>query len=83
MKTSPRQSAQIGAFAAKNSLGTLLDRVEQGEEIIITRHGRPVARLVPNLARQDQVSAGFSAYENGQKNWPEKTLARRRSIGMR
>jgi len=59
METSPRQSAQIGAFAAKNSLGTLLDRVEQGEEIIITRMARPVARLVPNLARQDQVSAAF------------------------
>jgi len=39
---------EIGAFEAKNTLGTLLDRVEQGEEIVITRHGRPVARLVPN-----------------------------------
>ena len=38
---------QIGAFHAKNTLGALLDRVEQGEEIIITRHGRAVARLAP------------------------------------
>ena len=36
----------IGAFDAKNRLGTLLDLVEQGEEITITRHGKPVARLV-------------------------------------
>lgn len=35
----------IGAFEAKNTLGTLLDLVEQGEEITITRHGKPVARL--------------------------------------
>lgn len=38
---------QIGAFEAKNTLGALLDRVEQGEEIVITRHGKPVARLAP------------------------------------
>ncbi len=40
---------EVGAFEAKNKLSALLDRVEQGEEIIITRHGRPVARLVPSL----------------------------------
>jgi len=40
-------------------------------------------RLVPNLARRIKCLQRFSAYENGQKNWPEKTLARRRSIGMR
>lgn len=38
---------QIGAFEAKNTLGSLLDRVEQGEDIVITRHGKPVARLTP------------------------------------
>jgi prevent-host-death family protein len=48
---------EIGAFEAKNTLGTLLDRVEGGEEIIITRHGKPVARLIPNIARIDQGQA--------------------------
>jgi prevent-host-death family protein len=33
---------EIGAFDAKNTLGTLLDRVERGEEIAITRHGKVV-----------------------------------------
>ena len=42
---------EIGAFEAKNTLGALLDRVQRGEEIIITRHGKPVARLVPNTDR--------------------------------
>jgi prevent-host-death family protein len=37
---------EIGAFEAKNKLGQLLDQVERGEEITITRHGRPVAKLV-------------------------------------
>lgn len=45
---------EIGAFEAKNKLGMLLDRVEHGEEIIITRHGKPVARLVPNATRIDR-----------------------------
>lgn len=36
----------VGAFEAKNTLGSLLDRVEAGEDILITRHGRPSARLV-------------------------------------
>ena len=48
---------EIGAFEAKNTLGTLLDRVEQGEEIVITRHGKAVARLVPNTRRVDQSQA--------------------------
>jgi len=38
---------EVGAFEAKNKLGQLLDLVERGEEILITRHGRQVARLVP------------------------------------
>jgi prevent-host-death family protein len=50
---------EIGAFEAKNTLGSLLDRVQGGEEILITRHGKPVARLVPNsgLIDRDQTRA--------------------------
>ena len=36
----------VGAFEAKTHLSTLLDRVAAGEEVIITKHGKPVARLV-------------------------------------
>ncbi len=38
--------ATIGAFEAKTHLSALLDRAANGEEIVITRHGKPVARLV-------------------------------------
>jgi prevent-host-death family protein len=38
---------EIGAFEAKNKLAELLDLAESGEEIIITRHGKQVARLGP------------------------------------
>jgi|APFEC2959095171_1045051.scaffolds.fasta_scaffold00006_224 prevent-host-death family protein len=36
----------VGAFEAKNTLGSLLDLVENGEEVTITRHGKPVAKLI-------------------------------------
>jgi prevent-host-death family protein len=48
---------EIGAFEAKTKLSWLLDRVEQGEEIIITRYGRPVARLVSSNAGIDRSAA--------------------------
>jgi prevent-host-death family protein len=38
---------EFGAFEAKNKFGQLLDLVERGEEVVITRHGKQVARLVP------------------------------------
>jgi prevent-host-death family protein len=37
---------EIGAFEAETKLSALLDLVEAGEEVVITRSGKPVARLV-------------------------------------
>ncbi len=37
----------IGAFEAKTHFSALLDKVEKGEQIVITKHGRVVAKLVP------------------------------------
>ena len=48
---------EIGAFEAKNTLGSLLDRVQRGEEIIITRHGKAVARLIPATGGIDRMQA--------------------------
>ena len=36
----------VGSFEAKTHLSALLDRVAEGEEVVITRHGKPIARLV-------------------------------------
>lgn len=35
----------VGAFEAKTNLSALLDRVASGEDVLITKHGKPVARL--------------------------------------
>jgi prevent-host-death family protein len=40
-------SHTVGAYDAKTHFSELLERVEGGEEITITKHGTPVARLVP------------------------------------
>jgi prevent-host-death family protein len=48
--------ARVTAFEAKTRFGELLDRVSKGEEVVITRHDKPVARLVPEGApRLDEV----------------------------
>lgn len=39
---------EVNVKEARRQLSALLDRVEQGEEIIITRRGKQVARLSPN-----------------------------------
>ncbi len=52
---------EIGAFEAKNTLGTLLDLVENGEEVAITRRGKRVARLVPDTGERDREKARRAA----------------------
>jgi prevent-host-death family protein len=49
----------IGAYEAKTKLGQLLDDVESGESITITRHGVPVATLSP--ARPSRSAAAEAA----------------------
>jgi len=55
----------VTAFQAKTRFGELLDRVIRGEEIVITRHEKPVARIVPeggaNLDRIGQAVADLRA----------------------
>jgi prevent-host-death family protein len=52
---------EVGASEARNKLSALLDRVEAGEEVVITRRGRPVARLVSAIAVHDRVEAKRAA----------------------
>lgn len=40
-------TATVGAFEAKNTFSELLEKVGRGAEITITKHDKPVARLVP------------------------------------
>ena len=55
----------VTAFEAKNRFGELLEKVARGEEVIITRHEKPVARLVSegqrNLESVREAVAGLNA----------------------
>jgi prevent-host-death family protein len=46
--------ATVSAFEAKTHFGELLERVARGEEIVITRHDKPVARIVPEGSQRLQ-----------------------------
>ena len=48
---------EIGLFEAKNKLSELVDRAERGEETVITRRGKPVAKLVPVQPGRDREKA--------------------------
>ncbi len=54
---------EIGAFEAKNRLAALLDAVERGEEVTITRRGKPVAKLVRHESAVDRTKAIAAAAE--------------------
>ncbi|MGQ0735885.1 MAG: type II toxin-antitoxin system Phd/YefM family antitoxin [Acidobacteriota bacterium] len=69
--------ATIGAFEAKTRFGELLDRVSRGEEIVITRHDRPVARLIPEGApRQDEVRRSVTGLRKLQQRIRKRSKAR-------
>lgn len=60
----------IGSFEAKTHLPQLLVRVAQGEEFTITKHGKPIARLVPATVIKPkpdvrQVIAELKAFSQG------------------
>jgi prevent-host-death family protein len=64
---------EIGAFEAKNKLSALLERVERGEEILITRRGKPVAKLVPAVSAPNRIVALEAA---------DRILERSRSVTL-
>ena len=52
---------EVGASEARNRLSALLNRVEAGEEVVITRRGRPVARLISANTGHDRVEGKRAA----------------------
>jgi prevent-host-death family protein len=62
--------ATIGAFEAKTHFASLLERAARGEEIVITRHGTPVAKLMPvsadNRERRREAIRRLMEFSKGQ-----------------
>jgi prevent-host-death family protein len=59
----------VGAFEAKTHLSSLLERVAAGEEVVITKHGKPIAKLVSvtavDRARVDDAVAQLRRLRKG------------------
>ena len=69
--------ATVTAFEAKTRFGELLDRVGRGEEIVITRHEKPVARIVPEGPRNlEQVRQAVSALHEVRRQIAGRTKGR-------
>lgn len=68
MKAKP--TAIVGTVEAKAKLSTLLERVARGEHIVITRHGKPIARLMPiATAREGKVSEAMAKLRKLREAW--------------
>ena len=69
----------VGAFEAKTNLSALLDKVEAGEDVLITRHGKPIAKLTTYDSAPKQAPSDIVARINkiadkftlGDNSWKE------------
>jgi prevent-host-death family protein len=61
-----QDSNTVGAYEAKTHLSKLLEKVAAGEEITITKHGAPVAKLVP-VKKEVSAEQRVAAIERIQK----------------
>ena len=60
---------KVGAFEAKTHLSSLLEKVKAGEEVLITRHGKAIARLVPaDQAARSDLKKTISDVQNLRKS---------------
>jgi len=55
---SSETASQFNIHDAKTNLSRIIDRVEHGEEIIISRAGTPVAKVIPLTRRVDRTGRG-------------------------
>ena len=66
---------EIKASEAKTHLSSLLDEVERGETLVITRRGKPIARIVPEAKiRREQVGRALADLEAFRKTMPPMSV---------
>jgi prevent-host-death family protein len=54
---------EIGAFEAKTHFSELIEAAKGGTEVIVTRRGEPIARIVPIEVRRDEVFALIAEFD--------------------
>ena len=72
---------EFQASEAMADLARLLDDIERGDTIVITRHGRAIARLVPEVTRDDAgIAAAIEDIKAFRRGMPSLTAAERRAL---
>jgi prevent-host-death family protein len=64
----------VSAYEAKTHLPRLIRQVERGETVIITRHGRPVARLAPIEDRRAEVAEAIERIKRLRRRLPKVSI---------
>jgi len=76
---------EVQASDAKAHLPSLLDAVERGETIVITRHGKPIARIIPEVDRRraelDRVIAEIEEFRKTMPSIPLEEILSARHEG--
>lgn len=77
---------QVGVRELKNNLSRYLARVQAGEEVIVTDHGNPIARLVTVTAETDRLasliaSGAVTAPRSTTRRRPKRRIAPSSSVG--
>ena len=75
---------QVRSTDAKARLAELLRTVERGETVVITRHGKKIARIVPE-ADQERAErrAAVQALREARKNWSPTGMTREEILALR
>jgi prevent-host-death family protein len=66
------QGMHVSVHGAKTQLSKLLDLVEDGEEVVIQRHGRPVAQLVPVRRRRSSALGAMRGQFAMVEGWSDR-----------
>lgn len=75
--------ASVTAFEAKAHFGQLLERVERGEEIVIARHERPVARLIPEGQASLALARNAAARLHSLRNRIAKRISGQEKLSLK
>ena len=67
--------ATVGAFEAKTKFSALLERAERGEQIVITRRGKPVAKLV-RIEKRAKAGSIVVLHANGKGKHTRQVVER-------
>jgi prevent-host-death family protein len=65
---------RIPASEAKARWSEVLDAVERGETIVVTRHGEPIAQIEPARPTRERLHAMLDDWEKRRRNMPKATV---------